>query len=190
MPGLTVTEKAHWKDRISNRIDKNIDAIFAEDANLNERVQRDARARARALASLNLTELETELTRIEEEEEKLEKRKENLNKEMLAKVRGVAVDDLNDNSFGRYYSARYSNEVEQAIERRTKVHADELLAEDQLGRRILQLREERDNLLDSVWLATSPKQIKLFWEKVAELLGDKQTQLERDALAIEPVCDG
>jgi hypothetical protein len=102
-------------------------------------------------------------------------------------VGNAAVDDLNDDGYGRYYSARYSNEVEQAIERRTKVHADELLAEDQRGRRILQLREERDNLLDSVWLATSPKQIKLFWEKVAELLGDKQTQLERDALAIEPV---
>ena len=38
-----------------------------------------------------------------------------------------------------------------------------------------------------VWLATSPKQIKQLWSKVAELLGDQQTQLQRDALAIDPV---
>ncbi len=29
--GLTVTEKEHWKDRIARRIDKRIEAIFAEE---------------------------------------------------------------------------------------------------------------------------------------------------------------
>ena len=36
-------------------------------------------------------------------------------------------------------------------------------------------------------LASSPRQIKTLWSKVADLLGDEQTQLQRDALAIEPV---
>lgn len=40
-----------------------------------------------------------------------------------------------------------------------------------------------------MWLAASSKQIKELWGKVAELLGDEQTQLQRDALAIEPVTD-
>jgi hypothetical protein len=35
-------------------------------------------------------------------------------------------------------------------------------------------------------LGTSPKQIKELWSKVADLLGDDQTQLQRDALAIVP----
>jgi hypothetical protein len=56
MPGLTVTEKEHWKDRIGKRIDKRIEGIYAEDPNLKERIERDARARA--LASLNLTDLD------------------------------------------------------------------------------------------------------------------------------------
>jgi len=38
-----------------------------------------------------------------------------------------------------------------------------------------------------VWLVSSPKQIKALWSKVADLLGDEQTQLQRDALAIDPV---
>ncbi len=41
MPGLTVTEKGHWKDRIEKRIDKKIEAISAEDPNLLHRIQRD-----------------------------------------------------------------------------------------------------------------------------------------------------
>jgi hypothetical protein len=38
-------------------------------------------------------------------------------------------------------------------------------------------------------LATSPKQIKDLWSKVAELLGDETTQLQRDAMAIAPLAD-
>ncbi len=186
MPGLTVTEKEHWKDRIGKRIDKRIEGIYAEDPNLKERIERDARARA--LASLNLTDLDAEMNHIEAEEKRLEKRKEALHKEMLAKVRGTAIEDIDDGC-GGYYPHRYEQEVDQAIERRRAVHADELLVEDQHGQRILQLRDERDNLLDTVWLATSPTQIRELWVKVSALLDEQPTQLERDALAIEPASD-
>ena len=46
MPGLSVSEKNHWKERLSKRIDKRIEAISAEDPNLLERVKRDAHDRA------------------------------------------------------------------------------------------------------------------------------------------------
>ena len=84
------------------------------------------------------------------------------------------------------HTYRYDHEVDNAVNRRQAVHEDELLAESEIGQRILKLREEKDNLLDTVWLATSPKQIKELWSKVADLLGDDQTQLQRDALAIVP----
>ena len=60
--------------------------------------------------------------------------------------------------------------------------------ECETGRQILRLREEKENLLDTIWLATSPSQLKTLWTKVAELLGTAATQLERDALAI-PALD-
>ena len=100
---------------------------------------------------------------------------------MLAHVRGIPVDDLDD-----YSAYRHDREVDNAVARRQAVHEDELLAETETGLRILKLRQEKDNLLDTVWLATSSKQIKELWSKVAELLDDDQTQLQRDALTIAP----
>jgi len=182
MSGLTVTEKEHWKKRIARRIDKRIGAITAGDSSFFERVEREARQRA--LGSLGLAEYQTELDEIEQQTKTLEKREKQLHKQMLAKVRGIGDDDLDDN-----YSYRHDREVDRAIKRRKAVHKDELLAESELGRQVLRLRQERDELQDVVWLATSPKQVKALWEKVAQLLGDEQTQLQKDALAIEPATN-
>ena len=176
---LTVTEKNHWKDRIAHRIDKRIEAVFSEDPNLQDRIHRQARQRA--LDSLGLAEMQAELDNIEKQKAELEKRERQAHKAMLARVRGVPVSEIDD-----YFGYRGDNEVTDAVKRRQDVHEEELLAESEQGRRILQLREEKDNLLDTVWLASSPRQIKELWSKVAELLGDQQTQLQRDALAIAP----
>ena len=54
---------------------------------------------------------------------------------------------------------------------------------------MLTLRQEKDELLDVVWLAASGTEIRQLWQKVVELLGDEQTQLQKDALAIEPAAD-
>ncbi len=182
MSGLTVTEKEHWKKRIARRIEKRIEAITAGDPNFFERIDRDARQRA--LESLGLAEYQTELDEIERQKETLEKGEKRLHKAMLAKIRGVEPDDLDD-----FFSYRRDSEVDNAVKRRKAVHEDELLAESELGQQVLRLRQEKDELQDVVWLASSPKQIKALWEKVAELLGDDQTQLQRDALAIEAVAD-
>ncbi len=182
MSGLTVTEKEHWKNRIARRIEKRIEAITAGDPNFFERIQRDARQRA--LESLGLAEYQMELDEIERQKETREKREKRLHKAMLAKVRGVEPDDLDD-----YFSYRHDSEVDNAVKRRKAVHEDELLAESELGQQVLTLRQERDELLDVVWLATSGTEIRQLWQKVVELLGDDQTQLQKDALAIEPVAD-
>ena len=102
---------------------------------------------------------------------------------MLAHVRGVPVDDLEDTCYGYHRE----EEVKSAVAKRQKVHEDELLGECDTGREILRLRQEQENLLDTVWLATSPVQLKTLWTKVGELLGTEPTQLERDALAIVPL---
>ncbi len=41
-----------------------------------------------------------------------------------------------------------------------------------------------------VWIVSSPAQIKQLWSKVAALLEDESTHLEREALAIGPVGEG
>jgi uncharacterized membrane protein YheB (UPF0754 family) len=177
--GLTVTEKEHWKDRIARRIGKRIEAIFAEETNLQDRIRREAHQRA--LSSLGLSAEQAELDEVEQQEKALEKREQQIKRAMLARVRGVPVSEIDD-----YSSYRHDEEVSKAVKRRQAVHDDELLAENERGREIVRLRQEKEDLLDTVWLATSGTQIKELWLKVAELLDAPQTQLQREALAIKP----
>jgi hypothetical protein len=64
-----------------------------------------------------------------------------------------------------------------------------LLEEHPLGRRILRLEREKEELLDTVWLATSPAQIKELWAKFAEVLQWEPPDLQKEALAIPAVAD-
>ena len=80
--------------------------------------------------------------------------------------------------------------INSAVQKRQAVHEDELLADHPVGRDVLKLRAEEENLLDVVWLASSPSQIKQLWAKVAALLGDEPSALEREALAIGPAGAG
>ena len=43
MPGLTVTEKEHWKDRLAKRIERKIEVLKASDPGLFTRLNREAR---------------------------------------------------------------------------------------------------------------------------------------------------
>ena len=180
---LTVSEKNHWKDRIARRIDKKVETLLAAEPNLMDRVHRDARQRA--LQSMGLADWQAELDSIERQKETLEKRAQQVLKAMLAHVRGVPADDLEDTCYGY----RRDEEVKSAVAKRQKVHEDELLGECDTGREVLRLRQEQEDLLDTVWLASSPSQLKTLWSKVNALLGTTPTQLERDALEIPP-ADG
>ena len=106
---------------------------------------------------------------------------------MVAALRGVPIDEVADSFSVRYGSElALPREAAEAIARRQAAHQERLLADDPVGREIARLGAEKDGLLDTVWLATSPAQIKQLWSKVAELLGDEPTPLEREALAIAP----
>jgi hypothetical protein len=179
MANLTVAEKTHWRDRIEAKINQRIETILAAEPGLMDRVRREARGRA--LTSLGLAEFEDELDQIARQKTALEKRDRQARRSMLARIRGVAVEEVEV----RYYGSR-DPEVDAAITKRQAVHEDELLAGHELGRQVLRLRAEKDNLLDVVWLATSPTQVRRLWTRVGELLGDEPTQLEREALAIPP----
>ena len=180
MAGLTVAEKQHWKERLSKRIDRRIESITAEDPQLLDRVHEQARQCA--LESLGLAETQRELAAVRKEKENLDKREDDLERQLLASVRGVHVSQVG----GTYMC---DTEVNSAIKTRVEAHEEQLLMDSDVGRRIVDLRREKDNLLDTVWLATSSAQIKELWGKVATLLRDEPTPLERDALAIAPVID-
>jgi hypothetical protein len=179
MANLTVAEKNHWRDRVQARIDRKIEAVTAGDPGLMERVRHEAKGRA--LESLGLAGYQEELEQIAGQRAELDRRDAQIRKEMLARVRGVPADDLDG-----YTRIHDHPEIRAAIAKRQALHEEELLAGHELGRQVLRLRGERENLLDSIWLATSPSQIRTFWQKVGELLGEGPTRLEREALSIPP----
>jgi hypothetical protein len=179
MAGLTVTEKEHWKERIERRLDNRIEAIWAREPNLKERI--DDEARQKALESLHLAELSREADEIDQQKEQIDKRLSQIAKQMLAVVRGVPVDAVDE------YHYRAEQEIEAAVIRRQRVFEDELLAAHEIGSQIVKLRQEKENLLDTIWLATSPSQLKTLWTKVAELIQDEMTPLQQEAIAIPPV---
>ena len=181
MPSLTVTEKNHWKERIARRIEKRIEGLLTAEPSLMDRIHREARQRS--LQSLGLADWQAELDNIEHQKGQLEKRSQQVLKAMLAHVRGVPVEDLEDMCYGYHRE----EEVKSAVAKRQRVHEDELLGECDTGREILRFRQEQEDLLDTVWLASSPSQLKTLWSKVNELLGTEPTRLERDALAIPPL---
>jgi hypothetical protein len=185
MPGLTVTEKNHWRDRIAARIDKATERIKGRHPALFDRVSREAHAQA--LASLGLAEAHAELEAIRGDEATLARRKKHAQKAMIAALRSTPIEDVSDHFSLRYGSdLALPQEAADAITRRQAMHQEQLLADDPIGREIARLAAEKDNILDTVWLAVSPNQIKQLWSKVGELLGDEPTRLEREALAIEP----
>ena len=179
MANLTVAEKTHWRDRIQARLDRRIEAVTAADPGFLERIRQEARGRA--LESLGLADHQGELDRIASQRIELDRRDAQVRKEMLARVRGVPTDDLDG-----YSRVHDHPEIRTAVEKRRAVHEEELLAGHDLDRQVLRLRAERENLLDSIWLATSPSQVRSFWQKVGELLGEEPTALEREALSIAP----
>src|SRR4051794_18850201 len=185
MPGLTVTEKQHWRDAIARRIDRRIGAIQARHPALFERVKREAHRQA--LATLGLAETYAELEQVLAEEAALARRKKRVQQAMLAAIRGTPPDEVPD-GFGIRYGSELPLPVEaaEAITRRQSAHQEQLLADDPVGREVARLEAEKEALLDTVWLAASPAQIKQLWAKVAELLGEEPTHLEREALAIPP----
>jgi hypothetical protein len=151
---LTQGEKNHWKDRIEKRIDHRIEMLVAkEDPTLLQRVEKEAQDRA--YKSLGIDGQQHELEAIEKQKEELEKREQRLAAEQVSIINGTPVE--RELSIGAIY---HRNGVEEAVDARAKALEADILAECDLGRRVLSLREEKDNLLDTVWLATSNSQIK------------------------------
>jgi hypothetical protein len=186
MPELRISEKNHWRDRIAARIGKAIERIKAQHPALFDRVKRQAHAQS--LESLGLTDAYAELEAIKAEQAALTRREKRAQRAMLAALRGVPIEEVADGYQMKYgIELPLPSEAAEAITRRQAAHSEQLLADDPVWQQITRLEAEREGLLDTIWLATSPSQIRALWSKVTELLGDEPTPLEREALAIEPV---
>lgn len=178
---LTVTEREHWKNRIAKRIDKAMEVVYSkEDPGLLTRTK--AAAQAEAEESLGIAALKSKREQLAQQIKQLEKETRLVVRHMVATVRGCLVEEvfIADGWRGTPY------EVTQAIDQLAAIREEELLAENRLGKQILLLRQEKEELLDTVWLATSGRQIKELWSKVIDRLGQQPTSLQAEAMKLPP----
>ena len=181
MAQLTVKEKEHWKERIGRKVDHAIDQLLAQnDKHYLARIAADARQMA--IDSLGVREMQSKLKEIDGQEESLRQERQHILKAMVAQATGRPIEEL-----PAYFS--HPPGVDRAITSRTELHEQELLEKDDLGRKILALRREKEEMLDTVWLATSGKHIRELWMSVTELLQESPTMLQTKALSIEPDPD-
>ncbi len=177
---LTVKEKEHWKGRISRKIDQTIDTLCGEhEPGFRDRIRMTARQRA--VESLGIAESQERLAEIKSAKDALDAEERAL---FHAMVSQVVKSAYSPNTLCSQRSA-----IDNAIRKRQTVHEKELFAADPLGQQILQLQLEQEDLLDTVWLATSPVQIKQLWNRVAEILHQQPTMLQEHALSLEPLSD-
>lgn len=185
MGSLTVREKEHWKERIVRKIDQVTEALLAK-SNPTYRDQIESKAKEMAIESLGLAQLCKRWGELVAQEKLMQQQRNKIGAEMLAIACGISPDG--NRYEGRYYSdTSIPYQVTGAVQRRQLVHQQELMAEDELGQKLLELEREKEELLDTVWLATSSKQIKMLWQKMSELFSLTPTAFQQEALDIDPV---
>ena len=169
--GITVTEKERWNDSISKRIDSKIKAIKEQHAPIIKEIA--ARSGAQAVKNLGIKEDYEKLQKLEEEEKTAKKKAADLTEKIYAKIRP-------DDSSGSYY---IRNHLISAISDTSREIQSKLMLEHDFGKQIAGLEREKENMLDTIWLATSPRQATKLWQGVLLLLGDEITKFQKEVLA-------
>lgn len=168
---ITVKEKEHWKERIARRIDKAIKKLVAE-KDQHFFTKHKKMSKEKAVQFLGFTMQLKAIDEIEAQCKKLSKRREDTWSEMAELI---GASDTNSR-----YGDR--NAVENEIAKWTKHFEKELLSETELGCQIERLENEKEELLDTVWLATSPKQIRDLWQRFAELTDWEPPAIQKEAI--------
>lgn len=177
---LTVKEKEHWKQRIALKIEQRIKTLITnKQPDYLKKVAEQARENA--IDRLGLTENLRRQTEIEKNIEQLNLENERLKNESLAAVGGPTEDG------GSVYPWRPQAQFESGLKTMTETQERLIMSGDELGREVLKLRSEQEQLLDTIWLATSTKQIRELWQSVSELLAEQPTKLQAAALTLEPI---
>ena len=177
---LTVKEKEHWKDRIGRKINIAIEQLKLSDDASDELDRIESEALKEAESSLGLAEPLERFRELVEQRQSQSERLESVLLEIRQKLGSK-------NSSGNYFGTDLPHWVQAKINQRAKLHRSTLLTESEIGRKLLKLEREKEELLDTVWLSTSTKQIKQLWSDVAEMLKVEQTDLQKQAIAMEPV---
>ena len=129
--------------------------------------QIEREAKAKAVESLGIFE---DYTRVHEIEDIIH----GLNDEMKKLFDQMKLQVGESQEASHYYARQH---VAKAVQNRQVLCEAELLKDSKLGQQLLKLKREKEELLDTVWLAKSPIQITNLWTRVIALFGETLTDL-------------
>lgn len=179
MSQITVKEKEHWRERIQAKIDKAIDDLI----NNNDpgyRVRIENEAKAEALKLLGIAEMYERRSRLFENKTQVETEIGQVNSELDHAVRtNPLCNALKNRSI---YSI-----VDDSLAHYTRRIEAKLMESDPIGARILALQNEKEALLDTIWLATTGSQIRNLWTDAMTLLEQTPSTLQKKTLAGDAV---
>ena len=184
MSRLTVAEKQHWKNRISKKLDRAIDRLWSKETGLKASFTAQAeRMMENRFSDLSFAEIRKSKKVIKETEARLKV----LEKECLELKRGVLVGFSEQTGFLSDFQV--GNRYEVAMKKKVDAEMAEVMAAHPIGCEILELEREKEELLDTIWLATSNVQLKSLWTRFAELIDEAPTSMQSEAIALLPVED-
>ena len=174
---FTADEKVHWKRRISTRIERAIEEIYRrEGANVRKLIQQEATEQV-----LDKLQIRKDYDR----RQQLDTQIANLNAQRK-EVDDKITQHLTDLGYTFGYSADYQHSG-ALIARQARLAETDVLLTREFGQSIVRLKKEQEQLLDTVWLVTSPIQMKQLWQKLLKLLGDQPTALQEHAMTPESI---
>jgi hypothetical protein len=87
----------------------------------------------------------------------------------------------------RGYCSGSHSVIQNVVEAEKRLVEKEILHESEVGRKILGLEREREELTDTIWLATSPVQIRSLWKDFTAMVTEEPTELQKQAMTYAPV---
>jgi hypothetical protein len=145
-----------------------------EDPGFRERLKKQASEEAQI--ALGIRELVKRDEQIQSEQTRLEEESAELRRRIVAVVTNVPPSSLGTRNCSRW-------DWERVLDKRAAVERRRLMEASPLGKKILALKKEQDELVDTIFLATSAKEVKTLWQRVSELLSSTNTPLQEAALA-------
>jgi len=169
---ISYAEKQHWKERIGSKLDARIQALKLQNPKFFQGIE--AKARQQALASLGIT---AQLERMEQLDAEIDRMGEELKDIACALITTVSGKETE-----RYYASR--SKIDALLKPHIAKATQELLRTHKLGKQVADLEAEKENLMDTIWLATSPRQMSEMWIKALKLIGEETTAFQRDILTV------
>jgi hypothetical protein len=172
---ISVTEKEHIKELIEKRINAEIERISTENKSDADDIR--TQARKQAITALGLTQAIEDLESIDQQIAKLNDKR--------AKVEQKTLESLNID-MNRNYNRNSRQAIDSKIASASVSYEKALVEAHPKLKQINALKDERDNLLQTIWIATSNSQVKALFDYLNDLLDTKPTAFEVMAQKIAP----